>query len=225
APETGWSIGRGETYEDENYGDQVEANALYDLLEKEIVPLFYDYKGNSIPRGWIAKMKGSIREIAPVFNTHRMVQQYVRDCYQPAAAQYGALQANDAARAKELAHWLDGLRQNWGAIRILELESDGRDGLPITMEVKVKARVQLGAAQPEDVQAQIYHGVVDAQEQIVQAQIVPMALVERGDDGVYTYEGVFQSETTGQYGYAVRILPNHEDLGNVHATGLVVWSN
>ncbi|NLG26296.1 MAG: glycosyltransferase family 1 protein, partial [Chloroflexi bacterium] len=81
APETGWSIGRGETYEDENYGDQVEANALYDLLEKEIVPLFYDYGGNGIPRGWIAKMKGSIREIAPVFNTHRMVQQYVRDCY------------------------------------------------------------------------------------------------------------------------------------------------
>ncbi len=223
--ETGWSIGLGETYDDEGYGDHVEASALYDLLEKEIVPLFYDYGGNGIPRGWIAKMKHTISQNAPVFNTHRMVQEYLTAGYLPATARYQALAQDGAKRAKELAHWMDMLRQNWGAIRIVSLESDDRDGLPVEMQVTVTARVHLGALKPTDVQAQIYHGQVDAQDQLVDAQIVQMSLAEHEGDGICVYQGTFHSDTTGLHGYALRILPYHPDLGNVHATGLVHWSN
>jgi starch phosphorylase len=225
APQTGWSIGRGETYEDEQYGDQVEANALYDLLEKEIVPLFYDHGNNGIPRGWIAKMKGSIREIAPVFNTHRMVQEYLERCYQPATVRYQALAEGDAAHAREFARWLETVRAHWQAVRFVSIESDAHDGLPVAMQVNVTARIYLGPLQPQDVQVQISHGAVDPQEQISAFQIVPMAMDCREPDGVYIYRGVFQSGMTGLQGYALRILPQHPDLDDVHATGLVHWSD
>ena len=71
---TGWAIGKGEEYTDEKYQDEVESNSLYDLLEKEIVPLFYTRGAEDLPRGWISKMKTAMKAIGPQFNTNRMVR-------------------------------------------------------------------------------------------------------------------------------------------------------
>ncbi|MFM6308296.1 MAG: alpha-glucan family phosphorylase, partial [Dolichospermum sp.] len=86
---TGWAIGHGENYEDPNYQDEIEANALYELLEKEVIPLFYDHRdGDGLPRLWVAKMKDAIRLNCPFFNTARMVGEYAVRAYFPASDRY-----------------------------------------------------------------------------------------------------------------------------------------
>ena len=81
--QVGWSIGRGEDYSDPDYQDRIEASMLYDLLEKEVIPLFYDRNTEGVPRAWIARVKNSMRELVPVFNTHRMVAEYATKFYFP----------------------------------------------------------------------------------------------------------------------------------------------
>src|SRR5437867_5501808 len=84
----GWAIGRGEDYTDENYQDMVESQAIYHLLENEILPLFYHREASKLPRGWIALMKSALRILCPFFNTSRMVRQYAEEYYKPSAALY-----------------------------------------------------------------------------------------------------------------------------------------
>ncbi|MBD3325018.1 alpha-glucan family phosphorylase, partial [candidate division KSB3 bacterium] len=90
-PDVGWAIGRRETYEDQQYQDAVEAENLYDLLEQEVVPLFYDRSVDGLPRRWISHMKACIGKLCHFFNTHRMVQEYAEHSYLPAADQYNTL--------------------------------------------------------------------------------------------------------------------------------------
>ncbi len=101
-PETGWAIGHGEEYADDqsDYQDTIESNAIYDLLEKDIVPLFYERGRDGLPRGWIAKMKAAMREHAGVFNTNRMVREYYEFCYLPCAQRSHRLMENDLERVQ-----------------------------------------------------------------------------------------------------------------------------
>jgi starch phosphorylase len=224
-PSVGWRIGQGETYDDVQYWDQIEAQALYNMLEKEVVPLFYDRGADGLPRAWIRKMKNSIRAIAPEFNTDRMVQDYATRLYLPAAEQHLLLGADDARRAKELAAWLIKIRQHWGEVRIESIQENAHDGLPVGTEINLTAWVSLGALQPEDVAVQIYHGIVTPQGEIIEAEVVPMARQSKEGANTYVYQGVFASSKTGLHGYAVRVLPFHENLKNPHIPGMVVWSS
>jgi starch phosphorylase len=90
----GWSIGKGEEYPDPEYQDKIEANALYDILEKEVVPLYYDRGVEGTPRAWLSRVKNSMRRLVPFFNTHRMVSEYAERFYFPATARYHHLTAN-----------------------------------------------------------------------------------------------------------------------------------
>jgi len=87
-PDIGWAIGRGEEYEDYEYQDEVESQSIYDLLEKEIIPLFYDRDDDGLPREWIRRMKATMRTICPEFSSARMVREYCQQFYTPAAEQY-----------------------------------------------------------------------------------------------------------------------------------------
>src|SRR5262249_15044861 len=97
----GWGIGAGEEYTELNYQDDVESRAIYDLLEQEIVPLFYTRSSDGLPRGWLKMMKQSMATICPVFNTNRMVQEYIDRCYWPSAQRFGDLVADTLRRANE----------------------------------------------------------------------------------------------------------------------------
>ncbi|MBP6875300.1 MAG: alpha-glucan family phosphorylase [Candidatus Eisenbacteria bacterium] len=127
APGAGWAIGRGEEYTDEAYQDMVESRALYDLLENEIVPLFYTRGSDDIPRGWTARMKEAMRRLCPVFNSNRMVCEYVDAYYLPSTARALALQQNDCRRARELVRWCDRVRSAWDQVRILDVRMAGAE--------------------------------------------------------------------------------------------------
>ncbi|HYP62571.1 MAG TPA: alpha-glucan family phosphorylase, partial [Acidocella sp.] len=116
--DNGWAIGAGEEYTDLTYQDDVESRAIYDLLEQEIVPLFYNRSSDGLPRGWVSAMKRSISTICPVFNTNRMVQEYMERCYAPAHWRFGALAADHLKKAASLAQWRRNLTRGWPQVRV-----------------------------------------------------------------------------------------------------------
>lgn len=237
-PEGGWAIGAGETYKDAEYQDMVEVQAIYNLLENEVVPLFYTRSADNLPRAWIRRVKNSIKWIAPRFNTHRMVADYTRRFYNPAMARWNYLSVNSMAAARELARWKTVLRAGWSdfAIRNVVMEvTNGQDTEPLNLkqpqlnvgsQLTVKALVKLGKVPSDDVSIELYHGPVDSWGNINGGSAVKMNYKETaGSDGEHWFVGSMQCRRTGQHGAAVRILPMHPDLVDHYEMGLILWES
>ncbi|RMF39032.1 MAG: alpha-glucan family phosphorylase, partial [Chloroflexi bacterium] len=227
-PEIGWAIGRGEVYRDYTYQDQVESQALYNLLEKEVVPLFYERGADGLPRGWIARMKASMCALSPFFNTNRMVQEYNERFYQPAIRRYHRLMENDLARARALARWKARVRQHWPEVRVEDATANTIHEVKVGDHLTIRARVRLGGLTPDDVSVQVYHGPLNAEREIVEGKAETLALEadcpQPDDEGWYTFSGTISCTSSGQHGYALRVLPHHEDLVTPYEPGLIVWS-
>jgi starch phosphorylase len=225
SPEIGWAIGRGEIYEDPSEQDRVESEALYDLLEKEVAPMFYERGRDGLPRRWVALMKTAMAALCPTFNMHRAVREYTEQSYLPAAERYAALTAEGMTRARALAAWRARVRQHWSAVRVLGVESPAPDTLRVGDAVEVRVRLHLGALTPEDVVVELYLGRVDPKNQIVNAQSTTMERVEAVQDGEHLFVvSVVPSLQSGLHGYTIRVIPRHPDLANRYERGLVVWA-
>jgi starch phosphorylase len=224
AQDNGWAIGAGEEYTDLTYQDDVESRAIYDLLEQEIVPLFWTRTSDGLPRGWLKMMKRSISSICPFFNTNRMVQEYVEKCYWPSAQRFQMLSAENLKRAAQLAQWRRRLAQNWQGVRVEAVEARGADPMTVGGQLEVRARVQLGGLSPDDVEVQLFHGVVDSFGDIPNPRTVPMSHNGRPEgNSAWQFQGTIPCRSSGQHGYAVRVLPRHADLGNPFEPGLLTW--
>ena len=222
---TGWAIGRGEEYTDFEYQDDVESSAIYNLLEKEVVPLFYERGPDGLPRGWIALMKAAMRSICPVFNTNRMVHEYTERFYLPSAERYQRLAENGMARGRALAEWRSQMQEHWLEIRVESVEADTLDELKVGDELEVRARVHLGPLGPQDVAVELYQGLLDDKGQILGAEVIGMSCVQSDGDGSHLFIGAIPCRTSGLHGYALRILPCHEDLGSPYEPGLILWAD
>jgi len=235
-PEGGWVIGSGQTYDDPNYQDQVEAEAIYNILENEVIPLFYTRSADNLPRAWIRRVKNSIKWIAPRFNTHRMVAEYTRRFYNPAAARCRHLTANDCAKARALALWKQNMYQAWPDCAIKDvimeqLTSSGSEPLnPRCPQLKagtqlnVRARLKLPAVQPSDVTVQLYFGPVDAWGNITRGSTATMNYDKPADQpDEHWFVGSITCHHTGRQGLTVRLLPQHPDLANPFELGLITW--
>jgi starch phosphorylase len=222
-PEVGWAIGRGEEYEDLEYQDQIESRALYDLLEKEVIPLFYDRGPDDLPRGWIGRMKASVAQIGPFFNTHRMVQQYATEAYLPSAERVDRLIARSAGPARELAAWKRRMWSAWGDVRVVKLDAPLPAEVTVGAEVPVQAVVQLGSLTPADVKVELYGGSIDGRGEIVAD--TRLSLTPDGvSDGAAKFTGTLRIGASGRRGYTVRVLPAHEALAPRMEPGLIRWA-
>jgi glycogen phosphorylase len=221
--DNGWAIGAGEEYTDLNYQDDVESRAIYDLLEQEIVPLFYTRTSDGLPRGWLKVMKRSISTCSPVFTTTRMVQEYMEKCYGPSAERFNRLSREGLKAAAALAHWRHAVSQAWPGVRVEAVEASGADPMHVGGRLEVRARVHLGNLKPEDVEVQLFHGIVDNQGDIPAPSTVSMSHNGALDGGRWVFTGTVQCRTTGQHGFAVRVLPRHQELSNPFAPGLISW--
>jgi starch phosphorylase len=222
-PDFGWALGHGELYEDHEAQDEIESRDLYTLLEDEIVPLFYQRGPDGIPRGWVDKVRAGLRHLAPIYNSHRMVQAYVNRYYLPCSKRFKSQFAHDFAGAKDLAAWRQKLMTSWQEVSVQEVAS--RDGLeiPVGKGITVMARVKLGALSPEDVTVDAYYGRLDASGNFSERETVSLEAVE-SRDGVYTFGGEVPCPKTGRFGYTVRITPSHKRLENRFVMGLVTWA-
>ena len=229
-PEIGWAIGRGEVYEDRNYQDHVEASALYDLLEKEVAPLFYDRSSDKLPRRWIDKMKASMKAICPTFNTHRMLREYTEKYYIPCCERYERLSRQDMEPVKALAMWKQQLWQHWPQVRVQLVHSDIPAETQVGTANHVTAEIDLGRLTPKDVTVELYYGTVDANGEIQDPQVTEMELQSPGEtaapDGsgsVYTFVRHLTCTSSGMHGFTVRVVPRHKDLVSPFETSLILW--
>jgi glycogen phosphorylase len=223
---TGWPIGHGEEYTEDNleYQDEVEANALYELLEQDILPLFYNRDADGLPRAWIAKMKDAIRLNCPFFNTARMVREYATRAYFPGSDRNSIMTQNHYAPAKDLAQWKQKVSGQWHQVKVESVDVSTDSQIKVNETISVKARLQLAGLAPDDVQVELYQGALDPHGQIVNPTTVVME--PQGKDGNQTtiYTGDVVYDASGLQGLTLRILPKHANLSSPHELGLILWA-
>ncbi len=222
-PDAGWAIGHGETYADPAYQDMVESRALYDLLEQEVIPLFYSRDRIDLPRGWIARMKSSIKHLAPRFSSHRMVMEYAEDYYVPGLRKFRTFERDGSAAARNLAAWRSRVRLAWPQVRVLGTSSSANGDLKVGQEFRVQADVHLGPLGPDDVTVEVYAGPLDSAGNIRDGAAVPMTLVDKPSHGKAAFQAMLPCRSSGRHGLAVRVLPRHPDLVHPFDPGIIAW--
>ncbi|HLK38081.1 MAG TPA: alpha-glucan family phosphorylase [Polyangiaceae bacterium] len=222
--EVGWAIGRGEEYPDAS-GDAREAELLYDVLEREVVPLFFARDGvGRLPRGWIKRMKSTIGKLAPRYNTARMVREYVRRFYLPAIKLSRMLVSDNLASAKALTIWKDRVRDAWPGVAVREIRLESRDEVAVGESMKVSTTVHLGPLTPDDVAVELYHGPTDGGHDVTKGRIVRMRAVNRANDGDWLYAGEITASESGDHAFAARIVPYNEAMSHPYETSLIRWA-
>jgi starch phosphorylase len=220
----GWAIGRGEEYPDGS-GDAREAELLYDVLEREVVPLFYTREGmGQLPRGWIKRMKHSIAKLVPTFNTARMVRQYTSRFYVPAIKLTHNLTDGDLAAARALTAWKDRVREAWHAVSIDEIRMESSTEVAVGEPMRVTVRLRLGALTPDDVAVELYHGPTHGAHEIEKGRIVRMRAAGRVSDGEWKFEGEIPTSESGAHAFAARVVPYNEAMSHPYETSLIRWA-
>jgi starch phosphorylase len=222
-PSIGWAIGSGETYADEELQDDIESEALYDLLEREIIPLFYQRGRDGLPREWIKRMKASMQFIGAEYSSQRMLKEYSERFYIPALENHRKLAAADFAPAKALSGYLDRLRSVWARVAVLELRNDAKPVMRSGDTVTVTATVDSAGLAPDELNVELFHGTLSSQGEIVGAELMPMQAGEKLGS-TWEFSVKVPSRKTGQQGYAVRILPKHPALVQEFVPGLIRWA-
>jgi starch phosphorylase len=226
SPEVGWAIGNGEEYSDEEaqHGDYVESQALYNLLEQDVIPLFYNHGRDGLPREWIAKVKASIRRLAPVYSTHRMIKEYTEKYYIPTVEHFRQMTVPDFSKALDFIQWRTRLQNAWRQIRVQQVEVTPKT-VKVRGDVTVEASVYLGDLTPADVSVQLYFGELNTRGQINDGDAVEMSPVSQtGENKVYRFSTSVQYSSTGDRGLSVRVVPKHEFLSTPFQPGLITWA-
>ncbi|MCX5204099.1 alpha-glucan family phosphorylase [Streptomyces sp. NBC_00237] len=223
-PDFGWAIPTADgAAADEDRRDDLEANALYELIEERVAPRFYEKGRGQLPDRWIEMVRQTLVTLGPKVLAGRMVREYVERLYAPAARAHRAL-GPDAAR--ELAAWKARVRAAWPGVAVDHVEAvaaaavNGTAELGSTLSLRVRAG--LGGLGPDDVEVQAVAGRVDSEDRITGAQTFPLKPASGPDpEGRWVYEGPLALDRTGPYGYTVRVLPAHRLLASGADLGLV----
>jgi starch phosphorylase len=218
--DNGWAIASADDDPDLGRRDQREATSLFGLLEREIVPLFYQRDAAGLPSGWIDKMRANWRSLGPFVTASRMVRDYVTDLYEPAAVSGVAATADGCARARSLEAFAQRINAAWSGVKIGGVDVDVSPSLENERR-HARVDVSLGALAAADVAVQLLHGPVDSEGSFVGQPIVTE--MESGDLG--TYQTEFEVGEAGPYGVTARVLPTHLDMVSAVEFGHVAWSS
>lgn len=223
--DNGWAIASAEAIDDLDQRDQVEANSLFEILETQVIPAFYDHGGGRFPRQWVARMRASLRGLGPKVLATRMVKDYVSEMYEPIAARSVALGAGQHQRARALAVWKQRVASAWPDVRIVAVDGETSGQVDLGEVRHVTADVDLGALEEGDVALQLLHGPVVGGDEMASTEVVHMTL-ERPAKGAGTarYTASFTCDAAGRHGYTVRVVPAHRDLAFAAEMGCVAWA-
>lgn len=222
-PTLGWRLDTFAETGDQAVLDALEADRFYNYLETEVVPLFYAREEDGVPHKWVAMMKESIMHIGAEFNSVRMVEEYVRRCYEPAAQSARQLRKDTFASIAELNRWRVELYRSWPQVRIVSLEKPQAHEHSEAREVTVEARVELGDLTPSDVAVQCCHGPLDAASGSIRGAGVIDMKHEGTSGALHRYSARIEPKAGGKYGYTARVLPKHKYLTNPLSLNLIRW--
>ena len=222
----GWAIGaeiNNGTAEFQNEGD---ATSLYQLLENQIIPLYYAKPDGKLPLAWLQLMRESIRSVTPVFNTQRMVKEYTERLYIAAAKSHEIFSREGCAPAADLSQWKAQMRKDWPQVQISDVQVGNKDRQNILVgeSLQISARVHLGEVDPKHVRVEAYHGEADNSDIRNPAATVLDQTSQVDGNGNYLYQGSVPASETGSYGFSVRVVPTHPHLMQMHELRLITWS-
>jgi starch phosphorylase len=214
-PDVGWALGDGQDHGDDPAWDAAEAAALYDRLEREVVPEFYTRNEAGIPTVWIARMRESMARLTPRFSADRAVREYTEQHYLPAAAAYRARAAADCALGRQVVAWRHAVEQQWAALRFgaVKVETD-------TKHHAFEVQLLLDDLAPEAVRVELYADGVNGDGPVRQE----MTRVRRLEDtdGGYAYSAQVPA-TRPATDYTARVIPHHDGVAVPLETTRILW--
>jgi starch phosphorylase len=221
----GWAIPTADGVSDPTRRDDLEATALYELLGNQVAPTFYERGGDGVPTRWVELVRHTLATLRPRVQATRMVSEYVRDWYLPAARAAAVVSEADFAGARELADYRQRLNSGWPRLRISGVDASGLPDSPVVgAPMTVRATVELAGLDPEDVTVQAVVGRVDDHDELVDQVSVAMkhaGAVDGGESGD-RFEAVVPLPHAGLLGYTVRVLPSHRLLNCSAELGKIV---
>jgi starch phosphorylase len=225
SPEYGWAIGQGEEDPNHELQDETESLGLYNLLEKQVAPLFYQRTADGIPQVWCHMMRSSIRDLLPRFSSHRMVLEYYNNYYIPSSRRFQSLTSDNFAAAQSQSEWRNKLMTTWSEVVIQSISSNADGGQKMVGEdMEFEARVILGALTPEDVTVEAYYGPLNHMGEFTDRFTLPLEPAGESGGGVWLFKNAVTCRTTGKFGYTVRVTPSQKRLANPFVTGLICWA-
>ncbi|MEZ5302083.1 MAG: alpha-glucan family phosphorylase [Verrucomicrobiales bacterium] len=225
APNCGYAIGGGENYDDAGYGDAVEVHALYNLLEDQIIPRFYDRPGGGDPEKWVGMMKASMKMALSKFSSRRMVLDYQRDLYRPAAEDYRQLIADDGALARKLATERQQLNATWSEVSVdPPVPDQDLSALHLGDSFGVSVKVRLPHSNPDQVDVEVCCGDVDGQGVLKSGKFQTLQHAGELKDGTHEFRGEIACDRSGRFGLTARATPKG-DAWSRAIPGFVSWAD
>ncbi len=228
--ETGFKIGFGEEYENVTMQDELESEALYNTLEREVIPLFYNRNDIDLPDRWIQKMKASIQMAGEHFSAQRMLMNYTNQCYVPAIDASRKMSTNNFELNRQVTSWLERISNSWEQIAITDIDiPDIGPTVQVGQKIPVTMKVRLGDITPDDVRVEIVAGRLDSQERFMDLVPTPATLngsspqPDSSADGVYSYTGEVTCSESGRFGVTARVVPKNEHLHHMRRPKLISW--
>lgn len=205
--------------------DAFEANALYDIIEHQVAPRFYDRDEQGVPRAWVASIRHTLAALSPELSADRMLTEYTTRLYVPAGHAARAIKADGYAQGRELAHWVDRVKGAWPSVRIAHVESGGVDTAPSVGDaVSVRAYVELAGLSPEDVRVEAVTGRINPEGDLVEPTVTALTAIGTSEHGTTVFEVEVPLERAGSFGYTVRVVPDHVGLASTAELGLVAYA-
>jgi len=213
--ENGWSIGSGEEYDNPEFRDTKEAQAMYNILENEIIPCYYDKKPGEHSTKWLAMMKAAITNAFEHYTSHRMVNDYNNMFYKNAKENFSAAVKNNCSKIRGFVEYKDKIESSWDNIS-LQSPVTNKDISKIYVgdSFDLKTKVFLDGLSHDDVEVQIYYGMVDSQNKIIKSCCGIMEMDIDLGDGNYSFKYNFKCGETGRYGFTSRLVPRAFELKN-----------
>jgi len=203
--------------------DELEAASIYELLEHEILPLFYDRGSDGLPRRWVGMLKHNFVSLGPEVLASRMVRDYTERLYLPAASSSRLLRADGFAASRTLGEWKRRVGEAWPGVAVRRVEAD-EAGRALGGHLPVRVLVELGDLSPDEVDVQVAYGRVDDQDELSGAELAPLKQNGRREGEGWLFEGEVPLATAGAFGYTVRVVPRHDGIAETSELGLVTWA-
>ena len=222
----GWVIGDDTPYDNEEHQDDADSKSLYETLERDIIPLYFNRDERGVPVGWVKMMKESIKSLAPVYGTHRMVKQYTEKMYIPCIERNIRIRESNYNIVRSLANWKQQVERVWPQVVIMANQDihglsdyNALSGQEITLSVAV----QLGSLTPGDISVEVYYGPL-TNNRIAQGRSEVMNVVRQTDSATFHYETKIRLLDGGEYGYSFRVIPSNVNLMNKFDLPLIKWT-
>jgi starch phosphorylase len=214
-PEVGWALGDGQEHGEDPAWDAVEADALYNLLEREVIPEFYTRDENGIPIAWVKRIRESMARLTPQFSANRTVREYTEQHYLPAAESYSMRAANKGTAGRKMVSWRQSLEQYWADMRFgeMKVETQGKQHI-------FEVQVYINDIDPDAVRVELYANGVNGGSPVQQEMKRSRQLV--GAVRAYIYSTTVSAARPAT-DYTARVIPNYDSVAVPLEAAQILW--